>query len=385
MRILDRYTKSSHVLMTATIVMASCAVGGDLRPASAQTAQIPCGPAGPTAAPPSVRPPAPPDRDGTSSSVAPGPAASVQPSCPEGLVPLVKPLPPDSSGVMKGNPLLRPQSDLRGPTPDRATHEPRHFAFDEVYGSARRRTAVHPSCDGIYHESESACYYYGSAGARRPMDGAGMTLTVNRPRYVGDGGFGHTLAEISVHGGGEGGDIAEIGWNVSTDQYNGSPDPHLFVFHWVNWRGTCYDGCGWVQVSRNFFPGQNLSALVDTEIFVGYAFHEGNWWAWIGDEWIGYFPTSEWGNRFIKAAWVQWFGEVASLNGIPPRTEMGAGVFPSERAGARMRNLCDYDAATKRCTNRERQIVAVHPATATKYYGAKLVGASDVRYGGPGR
>jgi Neprosin len=372
--------------MIATIVMVSQAVGGDLTPAFAQAAQVQCSPAGTTASPPSVRPPAPPDRDDARSGVAPGQVAGVQPSCPEGQVPLVKPLRPDSSGVMKGNPLLRPQTDLRGPTPDRTTREPRHFAFDEVYGSARRGTAHNPSCDGIYHESELACYYYGTAAARRPMDGAGMSLTVNRPRYVGDGGFGHTLAEISIHGGGaDGGDIVEIGWNVSTHQYSGSPDPHLFVFHWLDWQGTCYDGCGWVQVSRNFFPGQNLGALVGSEIFIGYAVHEGNWWAWVGDEWIGYFPASEWDNRFTKAAAVQWFGEVASRNGIPPQTEMGNGVFPTVTIGARLRNLCDYDAPAKKCTNREQQVVAVHPETAAKYYGAKLVGASDVRYGGPGR
>jgi len=38
---------------------------------------------------------------------------------------------------------------------------------------------------------------------------------------------------------------------------------------------------------------QNLSALVGKEVSAGFAFKEGNWWAWFADEWIGYFPGEE--------------------------------------------------------------------------------------------
>jgi hypothetical protein len=341
---------------------------------------VQCGPAGQTASPPSVRPPS----AGGSASAAPGAGIAVQAACPRGQVPLVKALPPDSSGVMKGNPLLRPGADLRGRAPRDATSAQRQMAFDEVYGPQRLRSAGNPTCDGVFHDSEQACYYYGTAAARRKLDGAGMTFTVNRPRYVGTGGYGHTLAELALQGGEKDGDIIEIGWNVSTHQYEGSPDPHLFVFHWQDWQGTCYDSCGWEQVSAKFFPGQNLSELIGKEVSAGFAFHEGNWWAWFADEWIGYFPGEEWEGKFTQGKLVQWFGEVASLNGIPPQTEMGAGIFPTETQGARLRDLCDWDTAAEACTKRGNHSVVVRPDEARKYYGAKAVGASDVRYGGPG-
>jgi len=141
-------------------------------------------------------------------------------------------------------------------------------------------------------------------------------------------------------GGEKDGDIVEIGWNVSTHQYEGSADPHLFVFHWQGWQGTCYDGCGWEQVSQKFYPGQNLSELVGKEVSAGFAFHEGNWWAWFADEWIGYFPTEEWDGKFTQGKLVHWFGEVASLNGVPPRMEMGGGrVSDPDRGRATARSL----------------------------------------------
>jgi hypothetical protein len=45
------------------------------------------------------------------------------------------------------------------------------------------------------------------------------------------------------------------------------------------------------------------------------------------DQWLGYFPGTEWDNSYTKSALLQWFGEVASQNGVPPRTQMGDGVL----------------------------------------------------------
>jgi len=88
-----------------------------------------------------------------------------------------------------------------------------------------------------------------------------MTMSVNRPVYDDSGGAGHSLDEIAVQGGPKNGNIVELGWLVSTDQ-NGDADPHIFVFHWKNWQGTCYNGCGWQQYSNTYYPGQNIGSLV---------------------------------------------------------------------------------------------------------------------------
>jgi hypothetical protein len=208
-----------------------------------------------------------------------------------------------------------------------------------------------------------------------------MTTSVDRPSYVSTGGPGHTLNEISVQGGPKNGNIVEIGWIVSADQ-NGDADPHIFVFHWVGWAGTCYDGCGWVQFSNRYYPGQNISALVGREIYVEYVFYGGNWWAWFDGEWLGYFPEALWDNSFNTAAVIQWFGEVATNNGVPPQIQMGDGLLPPPPTAAHMSKLCDIEEGAWTCLIRnEQQLIS---SSAPNFYNIAQTGYGDTRYGGPG-
>ncbi len=207
-----------------------------------------------------------------------------------------------------------------------------------------------------------------------------MTTAVTRPTYVNTGGSGHSLNEIAIQAGESNGDIVELGWLVSSDQY-GDVDPHIFVFHWIGGVPQCYDGCNWQQYSNTYFPGQNVGSLVGREIYNGYVFYEGNWWAWFDNQWLGYFPGSEWGGKFNKSALIQWFGEVASLNGIPPKTDMGTGVLPPSNQAAHMFTLCDVDANAWVCWYRDQQ--SLNRTVATDY-DIKRVGFGETRYGGPG-
>ena len=216
-----------------------------------------------------------------------------------------------------------------------------------------------------------------------------MTMSVNRPSYVRFGPpGGHSLAEISVAGGpgstgGHTGDIVELGWLVSTDKYDDF-DPHIFVFHWINGKPTCYDvDCvGWVQWSATYFPHQRIGFAVDRDVYVGWVFWQGNWWAWFDNQWLGYFPGSIWGGQFIKTNWIQWFGEVSSNNGLPPRTTMGNGLFGESEFAARMSTLCDVDANAWVCWIRNMQNTF---STNSRYYDAFRVGFGNMRYGGPGQ
>ena len=47
---------------------------------------------------------------------------------------------------------------------------------------------------------------------------------------------------------------------------------------------------GWQQYSNTYYPGQNIGSLVGREIYIGYVFWKGNWWASFDNQWIGYFP-----------------------------------------------------------------------------------------------
>jgi len=269
-----------------------------------------------------------------------------EPLCPEGTVPLSLVGDPNAE---KGNPLITGDSSPMFPDAD---------------------------CDGI--SWYGSCYYYASASYQRQADGGGMTLTIERPTYV-SGGSGHTLAEVAAQGGPGNGNIVEVGWNVSSDQYPDS-DPHLFVYHWINGVGTCYDGCSWTQVSKTYFPGMNLSSLIGHKSYSGWVYWNSNWWAWFDNQWLGYFPGTQW-EGYRQNGLTQWFGEVASSNGIPPRTQMGNGLFPTNPGAAKMETLCDVNSTDWVCWYRDLQ--SIH-ATVPAYYDILHIGFGATRYGGPG-
>jgi hypothetical protein len=258
--------------------------------------------------------------------------------------------------------------------------------FKQVYWKGRGLDEKHhantlmpdPACDGVSYFG--SCYYYASAAFRRTADGGGMTMSVERPNYVSGESGGHTLNEIAIQGGAGDGNIVELGWNVSSDQY-GDSNPHLFVFHWIDWNPTCYDGCGWQQYSGTYFPGMDLSQVVGRQVYVGYVFFQGNWWAWFDNQWLGYFPGSEWGGKYTRSELIQWFGEVASSNGVPPRTDMGNGRLPPDAAAATMFTLCDVDAPAWVCWYRDMQVLG---STVPAYYDIARTGFGATRYGGPG-
>jgi hypothetical protein len=354
-----------------------------------------------TAAPP-PNPAGPPHAVATVKSRAgeePKSEPAMKPLCPEGEVPVLKQaaepqLAPQRQQPQKGNPLLRPRSGitpLARPSAAGAVSPGDVRSFQEIYGKPTKRPGAAPSlapgpppgppttCAGVL--SFGSCYYYGSAGLTQTADGAGMTMSVDRPSYDNSGGPGHTLDEIAVQGGTGNGNIVELGWLVSSD-LNGDSDPHIFVFHWMNWVPTCYNACNWQQHSNTYFPGQNINALTGHNVYVGYVFYDGNWWAWFNDQWMGYFPGMEWNNGYSKSALVQWFGEVASENGVPPKTQMGDGVLPPSSQAAEMATLCYVDAKAWVCWYRDQQSLS---ATVPKYYDIKRVGYGDTRYGGPGQ
>jgi hypothetical protein len=306
---------------------------------------------------------------------------AARPLCPSGQVPLVRARRPV---VPKLNPLVAadriigvdPDLELIGSPAVKAILPLKRLLDPQWNGKLPPDPAG--GCDGVDHSG--TCYYYGNAAFSRTADGGGMITDVERPAYAGAGGSGHSLNEIAVQGGPGNGNILEVGWNVSTDQY-GDAHPHLFVFHWRDWVPTCYDGCGWQQYSSTYYPGQDLNSIVGREVYIGFVQYEGNWWAWFDNQWMGYFPGSEWPAGYTQNTLIQWFGEVATHNGVPPITDMGDGQFPSGPSPAAMRALCDVDAAAWVCWYRDRQTLS---ATVPEFYDIAHTGFGSVAYGGDG-
>jgi Neprosin len=306
--------------------------------------------------------------------------------CPEGQVPVIKERP---TKIFKGNPLFG--SDPRGEALRLSGRAKAEFlirnlrSFEEVYkrprdvGQNPPPDPNAPPCDGI--AQDGSCYYYGSAGFATAADGGGMTTTIEKPVYVQGSAGGHSLDEISVQGGDKNGNIIEMGWLVSTDQ-EGNANPHIFVYHWIDWAGTCYDTCAWHQYSSTYHPGMDLGSAVGNSVYIGYVLYQGNWWGWFDDQWMGYFPGTEWNGAYTKTSLIQWFGEVSSSNGIPPKTQMGDGELPSSPTAAPMITLCDVDAKAWVCWYRDQQSLS---STVPKYYDIARTGFGAVRYGGPGQ
>lgn len=142
----------------------------------------------------------------------------------------------------------------------------------------------------------------------------------------------HTLAETSAQSA-DGNQIVEIGWTVDRG-VNGDAQPHLFVFSWVNRKPNCYNGCGYVQYSSTFRPGQVVAGNGATYLYA-IEYYQGNWWVYSQDQWLGYFPESIWsskGVKFTQVGLVQWFGEISSGGGS--KTQMGNGIFGSKAGSA---------------------------------------------------
>ena len=154
---------------------------------------------------------------------------------------------------------------------------------------------------------------------------------------------------------------------------SGDPTPRLFVFHWVNGIGTCYDACGWVQVSATHMPGMpvTIGALAHYEI----EYIKGNWWIGYQGQWMGYFPGSLWSGSFTRVGLTQWFGEVASARAVP-MNDMGDGVRGSVTGSASINDITLVGGPTATPDG--------FTITNTAYYDVGHTGPTSFRFGGPG-
>lgn len=203
--------------------------------------------------------------------------------------------------------------------------------------------------------------------------GAGATITQADPA-VGIGDF-HSLAEIAIESLDDR-QIVEIGWTIDFG-VNGDLQPHVFSFHWIDGQPTCYNGCGWVQVSPDKRPGMRVVPgephryeikLVHTD-----------WWLFYDGEAMGYYPQSEWKAGFKTVALTQWFGEVAA--GVPsPCTQMGNGTTGGDTAAASFAelHLFDPDGATVPAA------IEMGALTNPAFYNVGRATLTGFGFGGPG-
>lgn len=171
-----------------------------------------------------------------------------------------------------------------------------------------------------------ACYDYVYGRQITDTAGASVRMKIEAPEVNPAQSGEHSLQELALQ------DTArlstvEIGWTVDPE-LNGDSAPHLFVYHWVDGQTSCYNGCGFVPVSKKVTAGMALHPNQVAEFALRNV--DGDWWVLYNHQEVGYFPGSLWDGTYTRAQVVTAFGEVAlNSDDLPSCTDMGNGRFGS--------------------------------------------------------
>lgn len=212
-------------------------------------------------------------------------------------------------------------------------------------------------------------HWYASSGQRVANRGGRAVISLYRAYVDSDGDF--SLLQTAVirddvapaEGGARVSQTVEAGW---INYPNQAHPPHLFAYYTTNGYAADGNGTGgwnrdqggWVQTDRDIYPGMALGPLsVDGgpqfELELGFLLHRGNWWLWVLDRFIGYYPgglfaragAEAGGTLAAGADLIDFYGEVYNSRRELTTTDMGSGEFPGRGYGraAYMRNLAYFD------------------------------------------
>jgi hypothetical protein len=198
-----------------------------------------------------------------------------------------------------------------------------------------------------YCYSKHSCYNYVSALVDHNNKGAEDDLKQASPK-LGRNAY-HSLEEIAVRST-NGKQIVEIGW--TSQKSPGHPahsvKPRLFVFHWINGKGTCYsapgDWCGFHSTSKTIQPMMHVKAGQIGHYSIG--FKNGRWNLAYDHKKFGYFPESQWHGNFTTAGYVQTFGEIAAT-AKQTCTQMGNGLPPGNPKASTITNFRLYGSTVR--------------------------------------
>jgi hypothetical protein len=156
----------------------------------------------------------------------------------------------------------------------------------------------------------------------------------------------------------------ESGWINYPSQVQA---PHLFSFYTTNGYssdgnsigGWNRDQDGWVQTDSSIFPGTPFSPTSTDggsqyDLEIRYYLYQGNWWLWVVNRYIGYYPASLFTKGGVSAAdtlesgssQINFYGEIYQSEDHITTTDMGSGEFPESGFGhsAYIHNIVYTDA-----------------------------------------
>jgi len=244
-------------------------------------------------------------------------------------------------------------------------------ASSQAWSAPGRSATASPAAAGTGCTYRTTSQYYCRAGAYQYVtaDGAYMSTPVQSP-VVAAADY-HSLAELAVESS-DGQQIIEIGWRVYRPQ---DQTPRLFIYHWVNGVGTCYNtGCGFVSNSSTVTPGMALTPS-SSPVQFAIEYFQGNWWYGYNGTWFGYLPGSTW-TSFTQTGLVQMFGEISTTT-ARPCTDMGNGYLGTSPSAAAVTSVGYYNTTTA------TSLTKFTPDDST-LYDSQVTTATSFRYGGPG-
>ncbi|OIV36303.1 hypothetical protein BIV57_17135 [Mangrovactinospora gilvigrisea] len=219
-----------------------------------------------------------------------------------------------------------------------------------------------------------ACYDYVFGRQVTAVQGAAVSMGVARPRVDPRRATEHSLQELSIQNTGQTATV-EVGWTVDR-QLNHDTRPHLFVYHWVHGKTSCYNGCGFVRTSNRVRPGRALRP--GSTVRLGIRRIRGDWWVLAGGRRIGYFPGSLWQGTFTSGSITTAFGEVAlAKDDVPSCTAMGNGRFGTAAGSSRISAFTLYGTSTPP----RLSLTSTSPAR----YNSGHPSARSFTLGGPGK
>ena len=139
----------------------------------------------------------------------------------------------------------------------------------------------------------------------------------------------------------------EAGWINEPAQV---AQPHLFTFFTTDGYANVGDKIGgwntdvkgWIQVDNTFYPGMifpNTSVVGGSqyELQIQYTLYQGNWWLYVQDRYIGYYPGSLYSTNISDASATladhassnAFYGEIYQQESNFTTTDMGSGEFAS--------------------------------------------------------
>jgi hypothetical protein len=199
-----------------------------------------------------------------------------------------------------------------------------------------------PSKQGVSRRQDAGDHWYVSSNQNVNNNGGNWVMSMFKP-FVNNNGDFSLLQTAVTYTSSNGLQTLEAGWINYPDQVS---EPHIFTYYTTDGYssegndvgGWNQDVAGWVQTDSTYFPGTVFSSIATIggtqyDLMMQYYLYEGNWWLYVIDRYIGYYPASLYSNGVSGGSLstgsdaIFFYGEIYQSEAPLTTTDMGSGEF----------------------------------------------------------